>query len=93
MMVMFLHDIEKPFKAEFGPTWRTKEDRRNFRKNLIQQNEIALSRTQWNALEYVEGEHDYSNKERMMGEMAALCHCADILSARLWHNKGKEQNW
>jgi hypothetical protein len=93
LLVMFLHDIEKPFKADFGHTWKTKEDRRTFRETLIQQNQVRLSKAQWNALEYVEGEHNYSNKERMMGEMAAFCHCCDILSARLWHNRGSEHTW
>jgi hypothetical protein len=93
LLVMFLHDIEKPFKAEYGHTWETKEDRRNFREKLILQNQVRLSKAQWNALDYVEGEHDYSNKERKMGQMAAFCHCCDILSARLWHNLGREKSW
>jgi hypothetical protein len=93
-LVMFLHDLEKPFKKEFGHSWETKADRRAFRETLIQHNQIRLSSDQWNALQYVEGEYeDYSNKERMMQPMAAFCHACDILSARLWHNKGQEHQW
>lgn len=94
-LVMFLHDFEKPFKAEFGHTWETKEDRRRFRETLILQNQVRLTKAQWNALEYVEGVPDskYSNKERVMGEMAAFCHACDVLSARLWWNKGQERSW
>jgi hypothetical protein len=93
LLVMFLHDIEKPFKKEFGHTWTTKEARRAFRESVIQQNEITLTAEQTNALLYVEGEHDYSNKERKMQPLAAFCHCADILSARLWWAYGKESCW
>ena len=91
LLVLFLHDIEKPFKWEFH--WSTKEARRNFRETLIQQNQISLTDEQKNALLYVEGEHDYSNKERKMKPLAAFCHTCDILSARLWWNRGKEREW
>lgn len=91
LVVMFLHDIEKPFKGQCK--WPTKEDRREFRNTFIQQNQIALTDVQKNALEYVEGEHDYSNTERKMNELAAFCHCCDILSARVWYSKGKEHAW
>jgi hypothetical protein len=87
LLVLFLHDLEKPFKNT--ATWKNKEDRRAFRDKLIQQNQIALTDLQKNALEYVEGEHDYSNTERKMKELAAFCHCCDIFSARLWHGEGK----
>ncbi len=93
LLVLFIHDLEKPFKEEYGHLWSSKEDRRAFRKTLILQNQLRLSSAQWNALDYVEGEHDYSNKERRMGEMAAFCHACDILSARLWHSEGSQHSW
>jgi len=91
LVVMFLHDIEKPFKGI--SVWPTKEARRLFRDTFIQQSQIALTDEQSNAICYVEGEHDYSSTERKMGTLAAFCHCCDIFSARLWHNKGKERRW
>jgi hypothetical protein len=92
LVVMFLHDIEKPFKGEH--TWPTKEARRQFRETFIQQNQVGLTEEQQNALRYVEGEYDdYSNTERKMGPLAAFCHCADVMSARLWFNQGKEPTW
>jgi hypothetical protein len=92
LVVLFLHDIEKPFKGQH--VWPTKEDRRQFRETFIQQNQIGLTEEQKNALRYVEGEYDdYSNTERKMGPLAAFCHCCDIASARLWPNHGSKHEW
>jgi hypothetical protein len=96
--VMFLHDIEKPFKVGDKLLYKgtvlpaTKDMRKNFRATLIQSYEIVLTPEQENALRYVEGVRDseYSPGERTMGELAAFCHCCDLLSARLWHDKGKD---
>jgi hypothetical protein len=108
--VMFLHDIEKPFKVKFKEKWilktcdcllnecncfviaATKEARKELRANLISQFHIKMKSEQLNALEYVEGVPDskYTPGERTMGELAAFCHCCDILSARLWHDKGAD---
>jgi hypothetical protein len=92
LLVLFLHDIEKPFKID-GHVWTTKEARRAFRELVIQMNEVRLTDEQKNALEYVEGEHDYSGTERKMGPMAAFCHICDVFSARVWHDKGREHSW
>jgi hypothetical protein len=98
--VMFLHDIEKPFKDGKTLVWETKlgtmtveavkENRKKFRADIIQKYNIKLTPEQENALRYVEGvpDSEYTPGERTMGELAAFCHCCDILSARLWHDKG-----
>ncbi len=98
--VMFLHDLEKPWKhseklAFLAPVLTSKEDRKQFRSDLILEYGIQLTPAQENALRYVEGVSDseYSPGERTMGELAAFCHCCDILSARLWHDKGQERAW
>ena len=97
--VMFLHDIEKPFKeggflidTDGNKVEATKANRKGFRRNLITKYGIRLTEEQDNALEYVEGVPDsqYTPGERTMGELAAFCHCCDIASARLWHDKGHE---
>jgi hypothetical protein len=108
LLVLFLHDLEKPFKhgkiltlcdcgAECScPTIpATKENRKEFRANLIKTYGITLSPEQENALRYVEGvpDSEYTPGERTMGELAAFCHCCDILSARLWYDRGREQAW
>jgi len=90
--VMFLHDIEKPFAEELKAGGRyTKAARKGFRADMIDKYEIDLTPAQENALRYVEGVPDleYTPGERLMGELASFCHCCDILSARLWHDKGE----
>lgn len=111
--VMFLHDIEKPFKTgklltececSYGADClcagmeATKENRKKWRAQMIKKYEILLSEDQENALEYVEGVPDskYTPGERTMNELAAFCHCCDILSARLWWDRGHSvpaPNW
>jgi hypothetical protein len=136
LVVMFLHDLEKPWK-HFLPLdknmclcghwhvdhkrinpWsdaacnhctglprncnmfrhvelKTKEDRKAFRDGMIEEYGILLSDDQKNALKYVEGipDSEYKPGDRIMGELAAFCHCCDILSARLWYDWGKEHSW
>lgn len=101
--VMFLHDIEKPFKIGDKLMWRiptvtrapefrpaTKENRKLLRSEIISGYGVILTPEQENALRYVEGVPDsaYTPGQRTMGELAAFCHSCDILSARLWHDKG-----
>jgi hypothetical protein len=91
--VMFLHDIEKPFSEELKAEGKyAKADRRRFRADIIQKYEISLTPEQENALRYVEGipDSEYTPDERVMGELAALCHSVDILSSRLWHDRGSK---
>jgi len=68
----------------------SKQDRKEFRRNIINDYKIELSPEQWNALAYVEGvpDSEYTPGERTMGELAAFCHCCDIISARLWWDEG-----
>jgi hypothetical protein len=92
LTVLFLHDLEKSFKYEL--VCNTKADRRKFRDDMIREKmRIELNPEEWNALQYVEGEHDYSSSERKMGELAAFCHMCDIASARLWYDRGAEGAW
>jgi len=128
--VMFLHDLEKPFKdhqdapTPLGVSWKQycddaedafweerkeqvkkeqplhfhhpgidrKAIRRQFRTDVIEKLGILLADEQWNALKYVEGvpDSEYTPGERTMGGLAAFCHCCDMLSARLWHDKGHD---
>jgi hypothetical protein len=100
LQVLFLHDLEKPFKLGNtliykGITYEaTKARRKELRAVVIKEYAIKLTDEQENALEYVEGVPDskYTPGERTMGELAAFCHCCDIISARLWHDKGRDVN-
>lgn len=93
VLVLFLHDIEKPFmqyRMANNPLMQewTKTERLMYRTILIRHYDIELTAEEQNALMFVEGEGmAYNNKERKMNELAALCHAADVLSARLWHNR------
>jgi hypothetical protein len=88
MVVLFLHDIEKMWKGEPDVSLKSKEEKKRFRDDKIFEYGFELSPDQDNALEYVEGEgDDYTNKRRVMNELAAFCHMCDVASARIWHSK------
>ncbi len=104
LLVLFLHDIEKPWKytlmdgkLEIRPELESKAAQRKFRDQKFKEYGLGLTPRVQNALEYVEGEiHNHSTKERMMNELAAFCHMCDIASARLWHDYPKvndEYEW
>jgi hypothetical protein len=71
---------------------KTKEDRVAFRDAVIFHYNICLTNEQKNALKYVEGvrDTDYTPGARTMNELAAFVHSCDLLSARMWHDKGKD---
>ncbi len=91
LLVIYVHDLEK--------LWRNgekydKEYERFFRFVKLKEYGFVLSDQLTNALEYVEGErNDYSNKKRVMNELAGFCHIADVSSARIWHDYGKSKAW
>lgn len=96
LLVMFLHDLEKPFKYKLdstgtlidNPDLATKAARAVFRNELLVKYGLTLTAQQQNAMKYVEGvrDVDYGKGQRLMGELATLCNAADTISARLWYN-------
>lgn len=101
LLVLFLHDIEKPWKYEPGEdgnlriieSLRTKEAQHEFRDRKLQEEGVMLTSDQKNGMRYVEGEHgDYSTSHRSMNELAAFCHMADVASARIWHDYPLKQS-
>ncbi len=89
LLVVFLHDLEKPWKYGKGkkgvPIMKTKKDRHDFRLKKINEYNIVLTPEQENGIRYAEGEHDdYSSKYRVMNPLASLAHACDVFSARLW---------
>ena len=93
LLVVFLHDIEKPWKYELGAgghlrhkaTMLTKADHQRFRMAKLAEYGVMLSDDHENGLKYAEGElADYSSRERAMRPLAALAHLCDVTSARLW---------
>lgn len=95
LTVMFLHDIEKPFIYEFDPAGKikilrkmTKPDRKQFREKIIEDYGFEITPTMANALQFVEGvrDSDYVPGQRADKPLAALCHAADNLSARVFYD-------
>jgi hypothetical protein len=102
LMIVYLHDLEKPFvytynedgSVDKNPELLEKSAREAFKRNLIDEYGFEFTPMQDNALEFVEGIRDskYSNTSRVMGELAVLCHIADLTSARLWYNHPLAEN-
>jgi hypothetical protein len=93
ILVVYLHDIEKPWKYALNAEGnldeieelRDKEAQHKFRAKKLAEYGVSLSPEQENGMRYVEGEiKDYSGWERKMGPLATLCHMADVASARIW---------
>ena len=100
LLVLYLHDIEKPFLFNYDKNGNfiikdeklnNKPAREAFRTKLIKKYELPLKEKHWHALKHVEGIRDqyYTPGDRVMSELGALCHLADMASARLWHNYTK----
>lgn len=102
LLIVYLHDLEKPFVYEYSDDGTVtanaelmeKPAREAFKRDMIKQYGIELSPPQDNALEFVEGirDHKYSNTSRVMGELAVICHIADLSSARLWYDYPLAEN-
>jgi hypothetical protein len=90
IVVLYFHDVEKIWKYTTGiPDWFDKY--KYLFETLAEEYEINFTPEEVNALKYIHGESeaDYNPDTRIMGPLAAFCHCADTLSARLWFDEGK----
>lgn len=101
LLVLFLHDCEKPFKnasdaelEKFG--WITKRPTKSdklFQQELLSHYKFDLTSDEMNGLKYVEGEgEDYKHGDRVQGPLAAFCHICDVTSARIWHDYPRKNN-
>ena len=92
ILVLFLHDLEKPFryvptKKEFG----NDIEKHAFIESLIKKYKIKLTATHKNALDYVHGEgNDFHRTKRIQKPLAAFVHCLDTMSARIWFDEPKK---
>lgn len=104
LLVVFLHDVEKPWKYErdadgqlrHREALKGKESHQQFRMAKLAEYGIHLTPEQENGLKYAEGElGDYTNSRRVMGPLAALAHMCDVASARLWfdHPQNEADPW
>jgi hypothetical protein len=95
LLVLFLHDIEKPWKYEKeNNEWKTcsaldtKQKAQAFREEKIREYGFQLSGEHMQAVIYAEGElHNYSDKDRQMKPLAAFVHMCDVWSARGWFDQ------
>ena len=100
LLVVYLHDIEKPWKYELRsdgklyhkPTMQSKESHQHFRLQKLKEYNIVLTAGQENGIKYTEGEiKDYTNLRRVMGPLACMAHMCDVASARLWFDHPREE--
>lgn len=81
IIALYFHDIEKLWKYSVGlpDNW----DKKDFLFKQLKEQGIEFDSEEINALTYVHGEgKDYVKGQRTMGRLTAICHSADILSAR-----------
>lgn len=91
LLVLYLHDLEKPWKHVKGVKMEDKAQRNEFRLKKAAEYGIQLTAEHLNAIKYAEGElNDYSPKKRIMWPLAAFVHSCDVISARLWPDHPKE---
>jgi len=94
LLVLFLHDIEKPWKQAYPDLCLEKRSGekndkkiKSFRSELIEKYNFKLTPDHKNALQYIEGEgENYDPHERMQKPLAAFVHLCDVWSARGWYN-------
>lgn len=98
LLVLYLHDIEKPWKYA-GNEQEQKElesysDYQEFQKAKIKEYDFQLTDDHWNALQYAHGEgDDFKNTERVSKPLAAFIHCCDTMGARIWFDYPKKSSW
>lgn len=101
LLVVYLHDVEKPWKYETAvdgtrvhkSEMQTKAAHQCSRMKIIEKYGICLNEDQLNGVEYAEGELvGYSNQQRAMGPLACVAHMCDVASARLWFDHPLQEN-
>lgn len=93
ILVLFLHDLEKPFRyVEPKLDLSTEVDKKRFVNGLIEKYGISLTNDQMNSLKYIHGEgDDYSRTVNVQGPLAAFVHMCDTVSARIWFDYPKHE--
>lgn len=101
LTVVYLHDIEKPWKYNITEEGKliykteldTKISHHEFRVNVLNKYGVELTSEMENGMKYAEGEgNDYSRTERKMHPLASIVHMADVASARLWPGYPLKEN-
>jgi hypothetical protein len=89
LIVLYFHDIEKIWKYTVGLSTDFDKDR-YYDVTLKEVYGIAFTPEERNGLHYIHGESEseYDPHVRKAGPLAAFCHAADILSARMGFDEG-----
>ena len=88
LLVLLLHDIEKPIKYSSQADKLMKLSDENMRAHLIQMFDLELTQAHWDALKYIHGEGlDHRKDVRVQNPLSAFCHCCDVISARIFFDK------
>ncbi len=92
ILVLFLHDLEKPFKyVAPKQVFENEDTEHEFVNSLIVKYNIELSDDHRNGLKYIHGEgKDYHPTKRIAGPLAIFCHMCDFASARIWFDFPKK---
>lgn len=91
MLVLFLHDLEKPFRyIEPKTEFNSDEEKELFIENMIEKYNFVLNENHKNALRYIHSEgKDFSRTERIQKPLATFVHVCDTVSARIWYDYPK----
>jgi hypothetical protein len=92
LLMLFLHDLEKPWKYAAEESDRKYlsrfKDYQDFVTHKVMTYGFVLNEDHWNCLRYVHGEgSDYNPTERVQSPLAAFVHTCDTLSARIWYDQ------
>jgi hypothetical protein len=87
ILILFLHDLEKPFKYVEGRVFNNDAEKKEFISSQVELFNIILNEKYLNALKYIHGEgDDYSPTINIQWPLAAFVHVCDVISARIWHD-------
>lgn len=87
ILILFLHDLEKPFKYVEGKVFHSDAEKSDFILKQAEMFKINLNIKHLNTLKYVHGEgDDYSPTVNIQWPLSAYVHICDVTSARIWHD-------
>ena len=93
LLVLFLHDLEKPWRYVDPKTVFSSDEQKNdFIREMAEKYGIVLTADHLNGLKYIHGEgKDYSRTKRIAGPLATVAHVCDDISARVWFDYPKKR--
>jgi hypothetical protein len=93
LLVLYLHDLEKPFKY-VAPImdFNSDNEEKDFLVSIAKSYNFNLTPEHLNGLTYIHGEGDeYHPTKRIQGPLAAFVHVCDVVSARIWFDYPKQK--